>query len=212
MAAKKSSGDIKALWTHEDVLHILTSEKVGHEEISRLQARHKAGQAKVLLIEQFLKEVMEYNTKLLVSIRDGRVIFDRLDMVKVIGLNIQKGLMAGTKEMLLKKFMSIQKELKEIESSKNQVLENVYISCVEAAQAALLSKGRVILIPKMVPEMLRVFLLGKGLERTHIKYCEEIIRTYKALEHKRIAPLTGREMDKLVKKAELFRDAVKRIP
>jgi len=59
--------------------------------------------------------------------------------------------------------------------------------------------------------MLRVFLLGKGLERTHIKYCEEIIRTYKALEHKKIQPLTGKEIDKLAKKTELFRDAVKRI-
>ncbi len=211
MAKSKISQNIKALWMHENVLHILTSEKVSHQDITILQKRHKAGQVKVLLIEQFLKEVMEYNTKLLVSIRDGRVIFDRLDMVKVIGLNIQKGLMAGTKEMLLKKFMSIQKELKEMESSKSQAFENIYISCLEAAQAALLSKGRVILIPKMVPEMLRVFLLGKGLERTQIKYCEEIIWTYKALEHKKIQPLTGKEIDKLAKKTELFRDAVKRI-
>jgi hypothetical protein len=203
---------IKALWIHEGILHILSSEKVGHKEISRLQERFKASQAKVLLIEQFLKDVMEYNTKLLVSIRDGKVLHDSMDIVKVIGINIKKGMMAGTREMLLRKFMDIQKEIKEIEHTKERVFENVFISCLEAAQASLLMKGRIILTPKLVPEMLRIFLLGKGLERTHIKYCEEIIWTYKSLEHKKIPPLTGKEMDKLSQKAEIFRDAVKRIP
>jgi hypothetical protein len=215
MTKNKLSGNhlkgVKALWIHEGILYILSSEKVPSKEISRLQTRHKAGHAKVLLTEQFLKDVMEYNTKLLVSIRDGKILFDGLDMVKVIGLNIQKGMMAGTKEMLLRKFMSIQKEIKEVERTKERAFENVYVGCLEAAQAALLMKGRVILIPKAVPQLLRMFLLGKGLESTHIKYCEEIIWTYKALEHKKIQPLTGREMDKLSHKAEIFRDAVKRI-
>jgi hypothetical protein len=131
--------------------------------------------------------------------------------VKVIGINIKKGLMAGTKEMLLRKFMSIQREIKEIESIKSQVFENVYTSCLESAQAALIMKGKAILTPRIVPELLKVFLLGKGLERTHIKYCDEIIWTYKSLEHKKIPPLTGEEIDKLARKGELFRDAVKRI-
>jgi len=202
---------IKALWLYQDTLYILASDKVLHQEISRLQARHKAGKAKILLIEEFFRDVMEYNTNLLVSIRDGRIVQDSLGMVSVIGINIRKGLMAGTKERLLGKFMSGQKEIEESEDVKGQVFENIYTSCLEAAQASLMAKGRPVLAPRSVPEFLRVFLLGKGLERTHIKYCEEIIWTYKALEHKKIEPLTGKEIDTLSKKAELFRDAVKRI-
>jgi len=207
----KIPGNVTALWIHEGVLYILASDKVMHQEISRLQSRYKAQKAKVLLTEEFFRDVMEYNTKLLVSIRDGRILHDSLDIVKVIGINIKKGLMAGTKEMLLRKFMLIRKEIKEIESVKSQVFENVYTSCLESAQAALIMKGRAILTPRIVPELLRVFLLGKGLERTHIKYCDEIIWTYKSLEHKRIPPLTGEEIDALSQKGELFRDAVKRI-
>ncbi|HJW97138.1 MAG TPA: hypothetical protein VJ485_03170 [archaeon] len=212
MSKKKSlGGDIKALWLYQDTLHVLASERPSGKAIQDLQERHKAGKAKVLLMEAFFRDVMEYNTKLLVSIRDGNILFDSLDMVKVIGINIRKGLMAGTKEMLLRKFMSIQGEIREIESVKNQVFDNIYTSCLEAAQAALTAKGKIVLVPRNIPELLRVFLLEKGLERTHIKYCEEIIWTYKALEHKKIASLTGKEIDKLARKAELFRDAVKRI-
>jgi hypothetical protein len=208
---QKFGSGIKALWTHEGVLHILASDRVPHQKISRLQARHKCEKAKVLLMEEFFRTVMEYNTKLLVSIRDGRILHDSLGVVKVVEMNIRKGLMAGTKEMLLRKFMSIRKEIGEIESVKSQVFENVYTSCLESAQAALIMKGRAILVPRIVPELLRLFLLDRGLERTHIRYCEEIIWNYKALERKRIAPLTGEDIDKLAKKAELFRDAVKRI-
>jgi hypothetical protein len=213
MPKKKSNilKNVKAFWLYQDTLHILVSDKMMHQEISSLQSRFRSQKAKVLLMEQFFKDVMEYNTNLLVSIRDGKILYDSLDIVKVIGTNIRKGLMAGTKEMLLRKFMSIQREIKEIESLKSQVFENVYTSCLESAQAALIMKGRAILVPRMVPELLKVFLLGKGLERTHIKYCDEIIWTYKALEHKKISPLTGEEIDKLARKAELFRDAVKRI-
>ena len=202
---------IKALWLHEGMLYILASSRPSRQEACRLQARFKAKEAKVLLSDEFFREVMEYNTKLLVSIRDGKVLYDGLDIVKVIGINIQKGLMAGTKEMLLRKFMVIRKEIKQIEETKNQVFENIYISCLESAQAALIMKGRVIRTPRLVPELLKIFLLGKGLERTHIGYCEEIIWTYKAIEHKKAPPLTGAEIDRLSRKAELFRDAVKRI-
>jgi len=210
-ARNRLPSTIKALWLHEGTLHILASDRVSHHEISRLQARFKCQKAKVLLMEEFFRDVMEYNTKLLVSIRDGKILYDGLDVVKVIGINIRKGLMAGTKEMLLRKFMNIRKEISEIESVKSQVFENVYTSCLESAQAALIMKGRAILVPRIVPELLRVFLLDKGLERTHIKYCEEIIWTYKSLERKKIAPLTGEDIDSLSRKAELFRDAVKRI-
>lgn len=219
MAKKKPMGrsgtargkSIKALWLHEGTLHVLCSERPSENALAGLRRRHKAKEAKAILAEDFFKEVMEYNTKLLVSIRDGKVIFDGLDIVKVIGINIQRGLMAGTKEMLLRKFMSIRKEIKQIEDTKSQVFENIYISCLESAQAALIMKGRVILTPRLVPELLRMFLLGKGLERTHIKYCEEIIWAYKAIERKKIPPLSGVEIDRLARKAELFRDAVKRI-
>ena len=210
-ASRHLQSTIKALWIHEGTLHILASDRVPHQEITRLQTRYKCQKAKVLLTEEFFREVMEYNTKLLVSIRDGKLLQDSMGMVKVVEMNIRKGLMAGTKEMLLRKFMNIKKEIGEIESVKSQVFDNVYTSCLESAQAALIMKGRAILVPRIVPELLRVFLLEKGLERTHIKYCEEIIWTYKALEHKKIAPLTGKEIDRLSEKAELFRDAVKRI-
>ena len=180
----KIPGNVTALWIHESVLYILASDKVMHQEISRLQSRYKAQKAKVLLTEEFFRDVMEYNTKLLVSIRDGRILHDSLDIVKVIGINIKKGLMAGTKEMLLRKFMLIRREMKEIEETKVQVFENVYVSCLEAAQAALISRGKAILVPRKVPELLAANLMGKGLERTHMAYCEEIIETYKAVEHK----------------------------
>lgn len=211
MAKKHQAAGIKALWLHEGVLHILAADRIPHQEITRLQARYRCQKAKILLTEEFFREVMEYNTKLLVSIRDGRLLHDSMGMVKVVEINIRKGLMAGTKEMLLRKFMNIKKEIGEIESVKAQVFDNVYTSCLESAQAALIMKGRAILVPRIVPELLRVFLLDNGLERTHIKYCEEIIWTYKSLERKKIAPLTGEDIDSLSRKAELFRDAVKRI-
>ncbi|MDO8971172.1 MAG: hypothetical protein Q7U74_10820, partial [Saprospiraceae bacterium] len=69
---------------------------------------------KQVMVDDFFKDLMEYNTSLLVSIRDGEIFHDALGIVKVVKINIEKGLMVGTKEILLKKLLAIQEYLREI--------------------------------------------------------------------------------------------------
>ena len=204
---------IKASWIQGGMLYVICLNKHIVELTKHFSRVYKLPEDKVRVgsIEDLIKEICEHNTRVLISIRDGKIIYDPYKLISSLRINIHKGLMTGTKEAILRKFLLIKDYIKEIENTKIQVLDNIYTSTVEAAQTALVLKGHAILIPRLIPEMLKEHLQGKGLEKTHVNYATEIIRTFKAYEHKTIPLPSGRKLDDLARKAEIFREAVRKI-
>jgi|GEM_PF-1950945 len=204
---------IKASWVHNGMLYVICLNKHIVELTKHFSHVYKLPEDKVRVgsIEDLIKEICEHNTRVLISIRDGRIIYDPYKLISSLKINIQKGLMTGTKEAILRKFLLIKDYIKEIENAKIQVLDNIYTSTVEAAQTALVLKGHAMLVPRLIPDMLKEHLQGKGLEKTHVNYATEIVRTFKDYEHKKIALPSGKKLDDLARKAELFREAVKKI-
>jgi hypothetical protein len=194
---------MKAIWKFQDTLFVVGT-------VPDKQLKHK-GQIKRFSLEEFFMHIMDYDTKLLLSIRDGQLVKDEYNIIGVIRKNIQNGIVLGTKEMLLRKLMNIRESMREVERIKKDMFDNTYTSCLEAAQAGLMAKGQSILVPRKVPELLEKHLLNKGLEKTQVGYCREIIEEYKKVEHgKGILP-EGRKLDELARKCQLFREAVKKV-
>ncbi len=206
---------IKSIWIHEGNLYVICVSKHIVQLTKHFSQKYHLHDKRVHVgtIEDLIKEIINHNTRVLISIRDGRVVHDPIHLLHSLKINIQKGLLVGTKEAILKKFMLIKDYIKEIESTKEQVFDNIYVSTIEAAQTALVIKGKnnIALIPRLIPDVLRETMLGKGLEKTHIEYASEIILKYKAYEHKKCPLPEGKRLDELARKAGLFRDAVKKL-
>lgn len=204
-------GKVKAVWEYKNRIYIIFSEKLTTEEIEKFKNYYNCNEAKQLSIDQFFKDLMEYNTLLLVSIRDGKIIHDSLGIVKIVKINIEKGLMVGTREILLRKLILIRDYLREVETIKIKVFDNIYNSVLEASQAALILRGFSIVVPREIPKALKKDLFGRGLDKIYIGYAEEIITLYKAFEHKKISVPDGRKLDELNRKAISFKQAVERL-
>ncbi len=204
---------IKAAWVHNEMLYVICLNKHITALTNHFSKTYKIPKDKVRVgsIEDLIKEIIQHNTRVLISVRDGRVIYDPYKLINSLKININRGLMTGTKEAILRKFLLIKDYIKEIENTKIRVLDNLYTSTIEAAQTALILRGRAIIIPKFIPEMLKEHLLGKGLEKTQVNYATEIIQIFKDFEHKKIEIPEGKKLDDLARKTELFREAVKKL-
>ncbi len=204
---------IKASWLHNEMIYMLCLEKHITELTKKYSKRFGLAEEKVRVgtTEDLIKEIINHNTRVLISVRDGKIIYDPLKLLHSLKINIEKGLMTGTKEGILRKFLVIKDHLKEIENIKVQVFDNIYVSTIEASQTALILKNHFVLVPRLIPETLKRHLLRNSLEKTQINDAEEIIKTYKAYEHKKIPLPNGRRLDNLSIKSERFREAVKKM-
>jgi hypothetical protein len=206
---------IKSSWVTKDTLYVICQTKHITHLTHHFSKKYKIPEEKVHVgtIEDLIKEIVNHNTRILISIRDGKIIYDPIHLLHALKINIQKGLLVGTKEAILKKFMLIKDYIREMESTKEQVFDNIYTSTIEAAQTALVLKGhgKLAMAPRMIPDLLKRYLLNNGLEKTQLHYAEEIITKYKLYEHKKINLPEGRKIDELARKAELFRETVKKL-
>lgn len=204
---------IKAIWIHENMLYVICKGKNVVRLTKHFSQKYNipAERVRVGVFYDLIKEISERNTRVLKSVRDGKIIYDPFKFIISLKQNIQRGLMTGTKEAILRKFLTIRENIRDIENVKIQVLDNTYTSLVESAQAALIMKDQKILIPRLIPDLLRKHLQGKGLEKTEINYAEEIIKTFKDYEHRKISVVSGKKLDDFRNKLMLFREAVKKI-
>jgi len=208
--SKHVKGLIKAAWYYSDTVYVVAKNKKSLQFI-KTELKKKNLNLRFMLSNTFFKSILEYDTKLFVSIRNGKIIYDPHGIVKIVRRNISKGMILGTYESLFKKFVIIQNHVKAAEQKKEKILHNLYMAVVDCSQAALLMKGHQIIIPRLIPNNLEKHFLGEGLEKTNIKFCREIIQTYKNYEHGKISLPSGKELDELIHKAETFRNAIKMI-
>lgn len=204
---------IRAAWICDEKLYLLCIPKHFSILTKQFSDRWHISKEKVHIetIEDLVKEIIQHNTKVIISVREGKILYDPLKLLHSLKKNIEKGLMIGTKEGILKKFMLIKDNIKEIENIKIKIFDNTYISTIEACQTALILKNHIALIPRVISVKLRKYLLNRGLERSDLNNAVEIISLYKLYEHNKLNLPPGKKLDELVKKAGLFREAVKKL-
>lgn len=204
---------IKASWIHKDMLYVICVNKQIVYLTRYFSEKYNLPQEKVRIgsMEDLIKEISNHNTRVLISIREGVIVYDPFKFLKSLKINIERGMMIGTKEVILKKFMLIKDYLKGIDNIKRDIFDNIYTSTIEASQTALILEGHAILVPRLIPDMLKKKIRGRKMERTYINYASEIIKMYKNYEHKKTGLPDGKKLDELTGKAMLFREAVKKM-
>lgn len=204
---------IRAAWIYDEKLYLLCLPKHVSVLTKKFSKKWHITEERVHVgtIEDLVREIIKHNTRVIISVREGRVIHDPLKLIHSLKKNIQTGLMIGTKEGILRKFMLIKENIKDIEEIKEKIFDNIYLSTIEASQTALILKGHVALIPRMISVKLKQHLLDRGLERSDLNNAAEIISLYKLYEHKKVNLPPGKKLDELSKKAESFRESVKKL-
>lgn len=204
---------LKAAWIHNEMLYLICLNKYIVKLTKYFAKTYNIPEERVRVgtLEDLIKEITAHNARVLISVRDGKLIYDPFNLLRSLRINIRKGLMTGTREGILRKFMLIKDYIKEIESIKINVFDNIYKSTIESAQTALVLRGHAILTPRLIPESLKKYLRGRGLEKAQVDYAIEVINTFKAYEHKKIPLPQGKKLDELARKVELFREAVKKL-
>lgn len=162
--------------------------------------------AGVILARDYFKEVLAGSKETYSTIRDSEIIYDPEHMLDPIQEMIKKGEIVGTHESLLRKFIAISEHFRRIDLVKYRVLDNIYRSTLDLSQALLMEKHNIFSTQRDTIKYLDKYLVKKGkLEKKYLSIANEIITTFKDVEHKKRDVVSGKELDKLQKNAELFR-------
>lgn len=91
-------------------------------------------------------------------------------------------------------------------------IEGVYWAMVDAAQAALMTAGKMPPSPNHIPDMLSETFVDAGmLKMDFVKAMREIYNLHKAIEYGGISNIDGKEIDQWQDSAERFMKEMMRI-
>jgi hypothetical protein len=147
------------------------------------------------------------------EIREGIPIYDPSGFFTPIMKLLEQGRIPGTKEAMKNLLEEAPLRLLRIERvSMDQMAFELLSAVVDAGQAPLLFIGVSPPVPREVADKLRVHFVDKGLlEPEYPRYCEDVVKYYKAVEHKEIEHITGEDLDVLLDKATKFLERMEKL-
>ena len=151
--------------------------------------------------KELIDEIISHNRILLLSIKEGKIKKDSLHLLKSTRINLQKGELVGTKETILNKFHKITFHFEKIKEINYKVLDNLYMSIVESSQSLFILNDFGAVSPKNLPKKLKE-LVKKTNKNLNIRFAKQIINVFKDYEHSKRGLPKGRELDKLILKAD----------
>jgi uncharacterized protein (UPF0332 family) len=226
---KKFGKDVKAIWLvpyqKESLLVILLNnlgksdkeikELVENIKIFALKLEEKMeGKEKmsvdVVLLTHYYEKLLENRLDIFAEIKQAVMLYDT-GFFMPIKILVEKGEIRGTKEAMIKLIEEVRKNLNEVDYLKIEILSDIYSAVVDAAEAALFSKGVSFFIPKELPGLLKKhFLKEKRITKQTLDIFLTIYNLYKEYEHKKIK-INGAELDKLIQQADFFVDQMQHI-
>lgn len=208
---------IKGIWVSGNTVSVLVMEvsQKKKEEIEKFSLTMLQGTGlglEMTGVTDYFRNVMEGDLGTYRKIRDASLLYDPGHFVHPIKKMVKTGMIHGTKESLMRKFHSINQHFRQISREKLRVLDNVYMSVIEASQAAILAAGKPIPVPKQVPTSIRKEFVDKGLlEKKYLDQCSDIVKAFKSVEHREKPVPSGTELDRLQTKAREYRERLKEL-
>ncbi|MBI1972173.1 MAG: hypothetical protein HYS53_02630 [Candidatus Aenigmarchaeota archaeon] len=140
------------------------------------------------------------------EIREGIPLYDPSGFFLPLKKLLVDGRVPGTKEAMKSLIQQSPLRLLRIERTHMvSIMDALSSAVVDAAQAPLMSVGVSPPAPKKVPEQLRIhFVRKRKLPPEYVKYYEDVIKTWKLLEHGELKVVAPEKIDELVEKATRF--------
>jgi predicted nucleotidyltransferase/uncharacterized protein (UPF0332 family) len=167
----------------------------------------------VYILTDFWESLKEANPVIFTLLRDGVPLYDKgifmpwkqlLKMGRIKPSQEAIDMFMNTGEQMLK---HVEMKLKDIG------MEDIYYAILTPSQAALMVYGVPPPAPKETAEMMREIFVTKEklLEEKYVEILERNIRIRKEIEHSDKKELSGREIDELMKDAQLYLKRVQRL-
>ncbi len=227
---KKFGKDIKAIWLipyQKEFLVIILLNNLGKNKkeikkileeirIYTLTLKEKLEKEKIpfnvdiFLLTEYYEKLLENRLDVFVEIKQAIPLYDT-GFFMPIKILVERGEIKGTKEAMVKLIKEIRENLIEVDRLKIEVLSSIYNAVIDAAEAALLSKGVSFFVPKELPKLLeKYFLKEKKITKHTLEIFNTIYNTYKKYEHENIK-IDGELLDKLIQQADFFIDQMQHI-
>lgn len=140
------------------------------------------------------------------EIRDGIPLYDPSGFFLPLKKLLLEGRVPGTKEAMRSLIQQSPLRLLRIERVHTiSIMDALSSAVVDAAQAPLMNVGVSPPTPKTIPDQLRIhFVRKRKLSPEYVKYYEDVIKTWKKLEHGELKIMPPEKIDELVEKATRF--------
>lgn len=138
-------------------------------------------------------------------LRYGEALIDSGGFFNPLKALLLQGRMRSTPEAV---YMALQRAPSHLTRSKLAILnsiEGVYWTMIDAAQAALITAGKLPPSPEHIPQLLKTTFVDNGLMKIdRVRELRDIYIMHKGIIHQEIHQVKGGEIDKWQKTAELF--------
>jgi len=228
---RKFGKEIKAMWAvihQREILLVILVNDIGKErsKIERLIEKIKLYALKleeklkaeiktsistdVVLLTEYYEKLLENRLDIFAEVKQAIPLYDTGFFIP-IKILVERGEIKGTKESIVKLVDGIRKNLNEVDYLKVDILSDIYSSVIDAAEAALFSRGISFFVPKEIPGLLeKYFLKEKQITKNTLDIFNAIYRLWKDYEHEKIK-IEGKKLDKLIIDAEFFVDQMQQI-
>ncbi len=163
-------------------------------------------------VTEYFEKIMENDLDVFNELKNSIPVYDPSGFFRPLKKLLERGEILGTKESLMRLGDGITTRFRTIHSLKLNILENLFNAVVDAGQALLISKKYPIPLQTQVPDFLDSLVKKDDMiEKRYIKYCRDVIKVYKDIEHEDRKDIRGWELDILSKKAGDFVQRVREI-
>lgn len=161
-------------------------------------------------LSNYFESVMKGDEEIFNEIKYSMPVYDPTGFFGPLKKLVETGKIVGTQESLFKLIFDVKERFRDIDNIKMKILDNIYSAIVDTGQAALISAGSSFPIHKDIAKGLEKHFVKKHmLEERYVNYCNDIVGFLKAIEHKKIKTITGKQIDEMIRKGNLFVNRMK---
>lgn len=145
-------------------------------------------------------------------LKDGVPVYDTGFFAPIKRL-LNMGKIPASKEAVEKRMKKVPKRLNRAKHSKlYTIAEDLYYAMLDSTQAVLMFLGRGPPDPNNAGETARKYLVEKDLlDKKYVDWLEDVIKFRKEVEHRNIASIKGKEVDKYIARAEEYVEEMKKL-
>lgn len=196
---------ISIIFEKEQILLIINSKS---KEINNYCKKFKF-KFKTVSFQNYLGEIIRGDKELYLTLSRSDILYDPGRFLDPLQELIKEGRVLTTKESLVNRFDSINEYFKKINVTKYKVLDNIYTAVIDLSQALLIEKHNVYCTQKETLKHLeKYFVKTRIISKGDYEDVKEIVILFKDIEHKKKEMVSGKELDALQKKANLYKEKV----